>query len=175
MIFIITLTWLEKSVLIIIAYVQCISLLVLILDWLLICSYRRANWLLLKKWTLRNDSFWWYCFFTVLLIKQRRSSLVVVAILLANWTELENETKQEDGYHLEFGSTSKKAVIIKPTLNKLFVLKEEIQKLFSIDIAKDCLEQVLYTCIEKDVDSDLMNRHRQVRLEQGEFKLEPQF
>ena len=79
--------------------------------------------------------------------------------------ELENVTEQEDGYHLEFGSTSKKTVIIKPTLNKLFVLKEEIQKLFSIDIAKDCLEQVLYTCIEKDVDSDLMNRHRQVRLE----------
>ena len=89
--------------------------------------------------------------------------------------ELKNETEQEDGYHLEFGSTSKKTVIIKPTLNKLFVLKEEIKKLFSIDIAKDCLEQVLYTCIEKDVDSDLMNRHRQVRLEQGEFKLEPQF
>ena len=89
--------------------------------------------------------------------------------------ELENETEQEDGYHLEFGSTSKKTVIIKPTLNKLFVLKEEIQKLFSIDIAKDCLEQVLYTCIEKDVDSDLMKCHHQVRLELGEFKLEPQF
>ena len=89
--------------------------------------------------------------------------------------ELENETKQEDGYHLEFGSTSKKTVIIKPTLNKLFVLKEEIQKLFSIDIAKDCLEQVLYTCIEKDVDSDLMKRHHQVRLELGEFRLESQF
>ena len=67
--------------------------------------------------------------------------------------ELENETKQENNNHLEFGSTSKKTVIIKPTLNKLFVLKEEIKKLFSIDIAKDCLEQVLYTCIEKDVDS----------------------
>ena len=79
--------------------------------------------------------------------------------------ELENETKQEDGYHLEFGSTSKKTVIIKPTLNKLFVLKEEIQKLFGTDIVKDCLEQVLYTCIEKDVDSDLMKRHHQVRLE----------
>ena len=77
----------------------------------------------------------------------------MVAILLANWTELENETKQEDGYHLEFGSTRKKTVIIKPTLNKLFVLKEEIQKLFGTDIVKDCLEQVLYTCIEKDVDS----------------------
>ena len=89
--------------------------------------------------------------------------------------ELENETKQEDGYRLEFGSTSKKAVIIKPTLNKLFVLKEEIQKLFGIDIAKDCLEQVLYTCIEKDVDSDLMKRQHQVRLELGEIKLEPQF
>lgn len=79
--------------------------------------------------------------------------------------ELKNETEQEDGYHLEFGSTSKKTVIIKPTLNKLFVLKEEIKKLFSIDIAKDCLEQVLYTCIEKDVDSNLMKRHYQVRLE----------
>ena len=33
------------------------------------------------------------------------------------------------------------------------VYNEEIQKLFGIDIAKECLEQVLYTCIEKDVDS----------------------
>ncbi len=32
------------------------------------------------------------------------------------------------------------------------VYNEEIQKLFGID-AKECLEQVLYTCIEKDVDS----------------------
>ena len=124
----------------------------------------------MKKWTLRNDSFWWH-------IDQAKEKLSGCGSNLASKQnyELENETKQEDGYHLEFGSTSKKTVIIKPTLNKLFVLKEEIQKLFSIDIAKDCLEQVLYTCIEKDVDSDLMNRHRQVRLEQGEFKLEPQF
>ena len=37
------LKWLEKSVLMIIAYVQSMSLLVLILDWLLICNYRRAK------------------------------------------------------------------------------------------------------------------------------------
>ena len=55
------------------------------------------------------------------------------------------------------------------------VYSEEIQKLFGIDIAKDCLEQVLYTCIEKDVDSDLMKRQHQVHLELGEIKLEPQF
>ena len=54
--------------------------------------------------------------------------------------ELKNETEQEDGYHLEFGSTSKKTFIIKPTLNNLFVLKEEIQKLFGTDSVKDCLE-----------------------------------
>jgi len=73
--------------------------------------------------------------------------------------ELKNETEQEDGYHLEFGSTSKKTVIIKPTLNKLFVLKEEIKKLFSIDIAKDCLEQVLYTCIEEWQRMMLLKEH----------------
>ena len=89
--------------------------------------------------------------------------------------ELDNDTKLEDGYHLEFISNSKKSLIIKPTLNKMFVMKEEIQKLFGIDIAKDCLEQVLYTCIEKDVDSDLMKYHHQVYLEPTEFILEPQF
>ena len=57
----------------------------------------------------------------------------------------------------------------------MFVMKEEIKKFFGIKIAKDCLEQVLYTCIENDVDSDLMKQHHQVYLALGKFKQEPQF
>ena len=46
--------------------------------------------------------------------------------------ELENETKQENNNHLEFGSISKKSVIIKWTLNKMFTMKKSRSSLVSM-------------------------------------------